>query len=103
MILPTCKHCGQTLPRALEFAGVHLTPMQKRIVERVHRAGKHGATLEMLVNACYADDADGGPLHAERSVHVQVCFANKRLAPVGVQVRSDKKGGRGAFYRLMPL
>ncbi len=103
MELPVCKCCGQTLPGALEFGGVHFSPMQKKIVDRVHKAGKGGVTLAMLVNHVYADDPDGGPIHAERSVHVQLCIVNRKLAPANRRVEANKSGGQGAFYRMVQL
>ena len=103
MELPVCKCCGQTLPRPLEFNGIKLSPMQKKLITRVQRAGKFGVTLKMLVDSVYSDDPDGGPLHAERSVHVQLCLANKRLAAAGMRMKADKRGGQGAFYTLVRI
>lgn len=100
MELPVCKCCGQTLPGALDFNGVRLTPMQKRIVDRVHKAGPAGATLEMLTSYVWANDINGGPLCARNSIWVQVSKANQRLAAIGKRVRADKRGGKGAFYTL---
>lgn len=100
MILPTCKCCGQTLPRDSPFEMVSLTPQQYRIVQRIKKAGKHGITTEMLIDHVYANDPDGGPVTAAQTLHVQVMLANRELRKIGFKVASTCKGRRDGEYRI---
>jgi hypothetical protein len=61
-----------------------------------------GITIGDLVDAVYADDPDGGPVTAPRSVNVMIHMANRQLAAQGFAIRSMWLG-RGARYRLVRI
>jgi hypothetical protein len=61
-----------------------------------------GITIGDLVDAVYADDPDGGPVTAPRSVNAMIHMANRQLAAQGHQIRPMSLG-RGARYRLVRM
>lgn len=105
MLMPdrVCSCCGQTLPPKLDV-GIYLTQLQQRLVERVHRAGKHGIQTSRLFDFMYGDDPNGGPSHGNDSLRVFIYQVNQRLKKVGKVIRSPK-GGRGCegIYTLRDL
>jgi hypothetical protein len=59
-----------------------------------------GMAIGELVDAVYADDPDGGPVTAPRSVNVMIHKANKQLRSQGYQIKPTWLG-RGARYHLV--
>ena len=90
-----CPCCGQTLPDAFPD-GVHLSPIKRRIVERVRRAGKNGILTDDLFDFVYADDPDGGPLSGKICLQAHVWQINRRLRVIGKVIRAPKGGNRRA-------
>lgn len=75
----------------------------QRILDIVVKAGKGGIDSERLLGIVYADDVDGGPLCAQKSLHTLISNANRRyLKAAGYQIKGERTG-HGAFgrYRLM--
>jgi hypothetical protein len=77
----------------------------KKLVDRVVRAGKQGIFGDQLLCAVYADEQDGGPLWAQKSLYRLISNANRRyLKAAGYQIKGEP-AGHGAFgrYRLVKL
>ena len=94
-----CDKCGQTLPRDFMWLGsnkgVALTGLQRKILERVTKAGNNGVHAETLFQHLYGNRVDGGPEF--KSMAVVVRHLNKKLRPLGKAVLAGK-GQR--FYKL---
>lgn len=88
-----CPTCGQTLPFALKFS-VSLSPMQRKLVERVHRAGREGICSTDLFDFMYGDDPNGGPEHGVKSLASFICQLNYKIRADGKRVRAPKGGMR---------
>lgn len=73
-----CQCCGQTLPVLAPF-GLRLTAGERRIFERVARAGPHGIHVSELLDYVFAEDIDGGPLWAAKSLHTRIHYLNRKL------------------------
>ena len=76
---------------------IFLPPQQFEILLLVSKA-KFGITPTRLFEALYADSIDGGPLCGRKAVHVQRRNLNRRLAPIGLHIRSAGSGHRDAVY-----
>ena len=87
---PCCNGTGEIEPHT----PVYLSRMQSRVWHFVRTAGA-GIEGEKLVAKVYADDVDGGPLTARRSISVIINKANQRLAKAGQRIVA-----RGTVYRL---
>jgi hypothetical protein len=90
-----CPCCGtpvNALP--LEQAMLSLTPLMQRIVRQVER--RPGISRAALADAVYADDPDGGPMWAEKTVSVTIAQQRDKLAAAGWQLVSRPRGA----YRL---
>jgi hypothetical protein len=61
-----------------------------------------GILIQDLAGLVYADDPNGGPLTATRSLNVLAHHANKQLRAQGYQIESSWLG-RGARYRIVRL
>ena len=91
-----CLSCGQRMPPPSSiFDGVPLTPGQRRIAERVLRAGERGISGRRLFDILYDDEAGGGPLTGLATLRTRVHYLNKQLAAIGKEVRAAKGGGPG--------
>ena len=89
-----CPTCHRPFPPPLVVTG----SVRQRLVNII--SGRpDGIEIHDLVGAVYADDPDGGPVTAPRSVNVMIHKANKQLAAQGYQIKSTWLG-RGARYRL---
>lgn len=62
------------------------------------------APRQRLINACYGDDADGGPEHMSTTMSVTVGRMNKQLKPHGWVIRGQagRLGGGRFFERCNP-
>jgi DNA-binding response OmpR family regulator len=98
VVCPCCSGVG-TVDDA---AGVHLTPMERRLFEIVSEHDYNGISGRDLADAFYSDRINGGPDHAENSVRVQIHRANRKLAAVGRRITATAPGVGGA-YRVVPL
>ena len=77
---------------------VSLSPMQFRLLEMVANEPA-GVTPETLFERLYV--GMDSPLQGRRSVHMQRCHANHKLAAIKVRITSNRShGGPGSFYRL---
>lgn len=86
-----CPACGQTLPAKLKLKAP-LSPWQRRVVERVHAAGKEGIYSDDLLDFAYGADEDGGPLTGRKALAVRIYWINKKLKLDGKCVRAPKGG-----------
>jgi DNA-binding response OmpR family regulator len=76
-----CPHCNQPiLPN--DPPGVALPPVLRRIYQLLH---KYPLSPAALHERLYGQDPDGGPLAKTLTVHIH--HLNKRLRPVGLQVK----------------
>ena len=63
-------------------------------------AARFGATPAQLFDALYVDSIDGGPLTGRKAVQVQRVNLNRKLAPLGLHIRSAGSGFRDRAYEL---
>lgn len=97
-----CPTCGQTVPD--ELAPAKLTISQRRLVERVRRAGQHGIPSDKLFDYVYEDDPDGGPLSGMACLHVRIMYINRRLKNIGKRVLGTPSGrNEPGSYRLVDI
>lgn len=82
--------------RELPEFGKVLPRNQFMIFERLHRSRGMFVPTDHLINRLYADDIDGGPLDARKTISVLICYLRKRLPP-GWAI--ENVWGRG--YRLV--
>jgi len=95
--LRLCPACRRPFPPALVVTGSR----RQRLVDIL--AGRpDGVLVRDLVDLVYADDPDGGPLTAQRSLNVIAHRANTQLRSQGYQIKSMWLG-RGARYRLVRI
>ena len=73
-------------------------PVRQRLVS-ILASRPDGVLVRDLVDLVYADNANGGPLTAQRSLNVIAHRANAQLRPQGYQIISTWRG-RGACYYL---
>ena len=99
-----CPCCGQTLPDPLPL-GLKLVGVERALLERIVKAGKHGIRGDLLFNYIYCSDPDGGPLTGLKVLSVVVWKLNKKLKPLGKKIKSDSAGGRHvhANYTVVDL
>ncbi len=90
-----CPACQRPFPPALVVSG----SVRQRLVNIVADR-PDGIAIGDLVDQVYADDPDGGPVTAPRSVNVMIHKANKQLRAQGYQIQSMWLG-RGARYHLV--
>ena len=92
---------ANTMWRSVTREGVEifLPPQLFTIFLLVSRA-KFGITPERLLNSIYADSIDGGPVTGRKAMHVQRVNLNRRLAPLGLHIRSAGSGYRDAVYEF---
>lgn len=82
--------------RELPEFGKVLPRNQFMIFERLHRSRGIFVPTDHLIHTLYADDTDGGPLDARKTISVLICYLRKRLPP-GWAI--ENVWGRG--YRLV--
>ena len=78
---------------------VFLSPQLFEIFSIISRA-KHGVTPAQLFAALFANDPNGGPLSGKKAIHVQRRNLNKKLAPLGLHIRSAGSGFRDGIYEF---
>ena len=90
-----CECCGHPIPDA----GVRakLTPMQRRILDAVERAGQAGARRDQIMSWVYEDDPGGGPEN-QNILNVQRNNMAAALYRFGLQIVSTR--GPGAIWKL---
>jgi DNA-binding response OmpR family regulator len=101
-----CPCCGQLVTEAVRDPKVvldivHLSPIERRIAEALARRLGHWWLTDDLVNAVYADDANGGPEHARQVVDVGVWRLKRQLAdtPLLIEGIRGRGGGRRMVWR----
>lgn len=82
----TCSCCGQTLPSPLPPFGVALSPMQTRIIQLVHRAGRYGILSDDLFEQLYYHRRDGGPASGKWAMYNNILHLNRKLKPVKLRI-----------------
>ena len=92
--LQVCPTCRRPFPPVLVVTG----SVRQRLVNIIGNR-PDGIPIGELVDQVYADDPDGGPVTAPRSVNVMIHKANAQLRQQGYQIESMWLG-RGARYRL---
>jgi hypothetical protein len=92
-----CPCCGQARPEALDAAVLDLSPRMAAIVRTVAR--KPGISAQDLASVIYADDPDGGPLTAEKTVATIICNNRGVLARHGLRLFAGR--GSRSGYRLV--
>jgi hypothetical protein len=92
-----CPACRRPFPPPLVVTG----SVRQRLVNIVS-SRPDGIAIGDLVDAVYADDPDGRPVTAPRSVNVMIHKANAQLAAQGYQIKSMWLG-RGPRYRIVKI
>ena len=95
--LRLCPTCQRPFPPALVVTGSRRQRLVNILADR-----PDGVPVRDLVDLVYADDPDGGPLTAQRSLNVVAHHANVQLRPQGYQIKSTWLG-RGARYRIVRI
>ncbi len=91
-----CPHCHQIIPPEIAFRG----RMERAVYDAV-KARPTGISMEALIDACYGDDPNGGPLEAAKVIAVRINQMNKRvLVSYGLKIRSST---RSSTYKLHPV
>jgi hypothetical protein len=90
-----------TVRHSVTRAGVEifLPPQLFGILLLIGKA-KFGVTPARLFEALYSDSIDGGPLTGRKAVQVQRVNLNRRIAPLGLRIRSAGSGYRDAVYEI---
>lgn len=88
-----CPHCGQTMPPAVDFFGLRLTPMERLMMISVHQSGPNGASRERLDRDIYGVVPDN-----DTSRRVTKMRLNCKLATVGREIVYSRFDHR---YRLV--
>ena len=78
---------------ALKFTIV-LSPMQRKLIERVHRSGNEGICSTDLFEYMYGDDPNGGPDWGVKAMASFICQLNKKIKKDRYRVRAPKGGMR---------
>jgi hypothetical protein len=78
---------------------VFLSPQLFEIFLRIGTA-RYGATPAQLFDAIYNDSPDGGPLTGRKAVQVQRVNLNRKIAPLGLRIKSAGSGFRDCTYEL---
>ena len=78
---------------------VFLSPQLFEIFLLISKA-KSGVTPEQLFQSIYGDDPNGGPLCGRKAIHVQRRNLNRRIAPLGLHIRSAGSGFRESVYEF---
>lgn len=109
----TCPCCGAFIEQgaALEWNadfrvltghgfGTTLGPVSGRIFDELWCArGRGPIAARELADRVYANDPDGGPLWAVKSMPVLMRALRRRLVPFGITIEATTRG-RGAAYYL---
>lgn len=91
---PCCGHeltADMLLPKAPQ-----LSPLQRRILERVRLSRQGGVSMAGLIDAVYPYGS--GPDCPDVTLRTHIWFLNQKLKPLGLQVRGG--WSRGNLYRL---
>ena len=101
--MSTCPTCGQTLPDKLP-AGIRFYGKKKaQILALVHKAGKHGLPTEVIWQALYGADPNGGPAGLN-VIAVHVAQMNRELRAHKMKISNTHVGrGAGGSYVLAKL
>lgn len=104
-----CPCCLQPMPAdrapvdALELAP--LSPLQRRIVKALASSYPRRVTMQQLIDACYWDDPEGGPVTAETVIRKMLHEIRKKLPPYGWTIPRMNPGPAVGYnaYRLEAL
>jgi hypothetical protein len=101
-----CPCCGQPIgEREVALArikGAPFGPVGRRIAEALGRHTGEWRTASQLADEVYADDPDGGPINAAKSIQAIICISLRAaLRRAGLELESypSRSGG----YRLTVL
>lgn len=82
MKCPCCGHNATEVSlEALDF--VYLTPQERRIVHTLADVYPRRLSAEQIADRVYADDPDGGPIGARKSIGVHLHRLRKKIQPMG--------------------
>lgn len=97
-----CPCCGYVLDGEAELAReidrARLSPMQRRVVDRLARSFGRPVPCGALIEAAYFDDPQGGPQAALRTVQVHIFDARQKLATVGLGIEPVARDFRRMFW-----
>lgn len=89
-----CPCCKREMPPNVELRGA----VKQRIYDYI--ASRHGVNRMQIMDAVYADDANGGPENLN-VISVHICFINKQLRAMKAGVKIWCRGGPGSIYRIV--
>jgi hypothetical protein len=67
---------------------------------RIFGTAKYGVTPAQLFDAIYADDPNGGPITGRRAVQVRRVNLNRKIASLGLRIKSAGSGYRDRVHEL---
>lgn len=88
-----CQCCGQSMPPAVDFYGLKLTPMERLMMISLHQSGPGGANKQRFYRDIYGYTPDG-----DASLRVTKARLNGKLATVGREIVYSRTDER---YRLV--
>lgn len=104
-----CPTCGQELPTGLvpveALAEAVLTTQQEKIVAELIRAYPRSVRTNLLIDALWGADPNGGPEKARYVVHVQISHIRKAIGHHGWTISKQiaGAGNKNGRYRLERL
>lgn len=103
MALKTCECCGQVLPDQWELVAARARLSRKQTELFLAVASGNGAVVryEVLENAMYGLDPEGGPLNMRNTIAVTAYNANRSLEKLGYHIKSGGMGTHGQGMRLI--
>ncbi len=94
-----CPTCGRPhdVDAAPEWLQQHFGGMFGRILICLSsaRVAKRVVRMQDMVDHIYADDSDGGPVHAETSIAVTIARKRKSLKKLGWDILGPRATGNG--------
>lgn len=96
-----CECCGQILPEQWELVAfrARLSRKQTDLFLAVATGRGHPVRWNVLADALYGGDVDGGPLNIRNTIFVTAAHANARLKSKGYKL----EGVHGLGLRLATL
>lgn len=99
-----CPNCGQTLPPKLPAWGVNIVGVKHVLLDRIHKAGKHGISGPALFDFVYGNVKDP-PASGLNIISQMIIQTNRLIEAQGWRIKSSSRGGVGnhAVYTLVKL
>lgn len=88
----------------MSLPGLRLVGVQKKLVERLNKAGKNGMENNALFDYLYSHDENGGPEMGNNALSSTIAAINKKLKPLNKKIVNPHRGrATSAYYRIVDL